>query len=150
MKNKQLFGINIGTSSALIIIVILSLVCFSGLSIASASADYRLSQKLAQRTTAYYAACNQAQEELRSLSDTLLAAYRASQDKEDYEAKIKESLKDSLNFTYVINDNQYLEVSVAPLYPDENDGRLYEITRFQVANISSPELDTSLPVFGNN
>lgn len=150
MKNKQLFGINIGTSSALIIIVILSLVCFSGLSIASASADYRLSQKLAQRTTAYYAACNQAQEELHSLSDTLLAAYRASQGKEDYEAKIKESIKDSLNFTYVINDNQYLEVSVTPLYPDENDGRLYEITRFQVANISSPELDTSLPVFGNN
>lgn len=150
MRNKQLFGVNIGTSSALVIIVILSLVCFAGLSFASASADYRLSQKLAQRTTAYYAACDQAQEELCSLSDMLLTVYQTSKDKEEYEAIIKESLKDSLNFTYAINDAQCLEVSVTPLYPDDNNGRLYEVTRFQVVNLSSPELDTSLPVFGNN
>lgn len=149
MKNKRLFGMNIGTSSALIIIVVLCLVCFSGLSIASASADYRLSEKLAERTTAYYDACNKAQEALLLLSDELAAVYESSSDQSDYEAKIKESYEDSLTFSYSINENQILQVNVAPLYPQSANGNYYEITTWQVINVSSPELDTSLPVFGS-
>ena len=150
MKRKQLFGMNIGTSSILIIIVILCLICFSGLSIASASADYRLSKKLADRTTAYYNACNQAQYSLLTLSDELAALYESSADQVEYETKIKESMQDSLIFSYSINENQILQVSVNPLYPQTKDGDYFEITSWQVMNISSPELDTSLPVFGSN
>lgn len=149
MKNRKLFGMNVGTSSALIIIVILCLVCFSGLSIASASADYRLSQKLAERTTSYYSACNKAQETLLTLSDELASLYKISVDQEDYEAKIKESLQDSLTFSYPINENQVLKITVTPLYPQTEEGDFFEVTGWQVMNLSSPDPDTSLSVFGS-
>lgn len=150
MKGKKRYGLNIGTSSILIIIVILCLVCFSGLSITSANADYRLSKRLADRTTAYYDACNQAQSALATLSEKLEAFYQQSSSKADYENKIKESLQDSLTFSYLINENQILQVSVSPLYPDTAEGDFIEITGWQVINITTPELDNSLPVFGSN
>lgn len=150
MKGKKRYGLNIGTSSILIIIVILCLVCFSGLSITSASADYRLSKRLADRTTAYYRACNQAQGSLATLSEKLEALYRQSSSKADYENKIKESLQDSLTFSYAISENQILQVSISPLYPDTAEGNFIEITGWQVINITTPELDNSLPVFGSD
>lgn len=150
MKGKKRYGLNIGTSSILIIIVILCLVCFSGLSITSANADYRLSKRLADRTTAYYDACNQAQSSLCMISEALEDLYQESSSEEDYENKIKRSLKDLFIFSYPINENQILQVSVSPLYPDTAEGDFIEITGWQVINLTTPELDNSLPVFGSN
>lgn len=150
MKKKKRYGLNIGTSSILIIIVILCLVCFSGLSITSANADYRLSKRLADRTTAYYDACNQAQGSLCTISQSLEDLYLESSSKEDYEDKIKRSLQDLFTFSYPINENQILQVSVSPLYPDTADGDFIEVTGWQVINTLTPELDNSLPVFGSD
>lgn len=150
MKGKKRYGLNIGTSSILIIIVILCLVCFSGLSITSANADYRLSKRLADRTTAYYDACNQAQSSLCMISEALEDLYQESSSEEDYENKIKRSLKDLFIFSYPINENQILQVSVSPLYPDTAEGDFIEITGWQVINLTTPELDNSLPVFGSD
>lgn len=148
METKRSYGINIGASSVLIIIVILCLVCFAGLSVASANADYRLSQKLEERTTAYYGACSEAQMTLAELSEKLSGFYTESSDKEDYEKKIKESLpQDSFTFCVSINENQSLKVSVEALYPDSKDGDYLKITCWQVVNLTTPELDQSLPVF---
>lgn len=150
MKGKKRYGLNIGTSSLLIIIVILCLVCFSGLSITSANADYRLSKRLADRTTAYYDACNQAQSSLAELSAKLEELYRQSSSKADYENKIKESLQDSLTFSCSINENQILKVNVTPLYPIAAEGDFIQITSWQIINTTTPELDNSLPVFGSD
>ena len=150
MKGKKRYGLNIGTSSILIIIVILCLVCFSGLSITSANADYRLSKRLADRTTAYYDACNQAQNSLCMISGALEDIYQESSSKEDYENKIKRSLQDLFIFSYPINENQILQVSVSPLYPDTAEGDFIQITSWQILNITTPELDNSLPVFGSD
>ena len=51
---------NIGSASILLVFVILCLVSFAVLSIVSANADSRLSTRVLERTTAYYDACNQA------------------------------------------------------------------------------------------
>jgi len=157
LNNKKRYGLNIGTSSILIIIVILCLVCFSCLSITSANADYRLSSKLAERTTSYYEACNQAQQRLLELSGKLEELYLESQDQSEYEAKIKEESlgdssapSDSISFSYSINDNQILQVSIAPLYPETSQGDFFKITGWQVINTMTPEQDNSLPVFGSN
>ena len=53
METKKRSGSSIGASSLLVIVVVVSLVCFAALSITSASADLRLSQKLAERTSTY-------------------------------------------------------------------------------------------------
>lgn len=150
MKNKKRYGLNIGTSSILIIIVILCLVCFSALSITSANADYRLSKRLADRTTAYYNACNQAQLYLCELSEELSGLYQESASEADYENKIKESMQDSLTFSCRIDENQILQVNISPLYPESPDGDFFHVTGWQVVNTVTPELDQSLPVFGSD
>lgn len=148
MGTKKSYGINIGASSILIIIVILCLVCFAGLSMSSANADYRLSQKLAERTTAYYEAGNEAQLVLARLSEELSAFYAKSSDRADYEQKIKESLtEDSFTFLISMNENQSLKVSIMPVYPDSADGDYLRVTCWQVVNLTTPEMDQTLPVF---
>ena len=147
VSRKKNYGLNIGTSSVLIIIVILCLVC---LSITSANADYRLSQKLAERTTAYYSACNEAQQTLYDLSGRLASFYEQSDSRDAYEQKIKESLTDSFTFDCTINENQILRVSVSPVYPSTPDQDYLQVDSWQVINLSTPELDQSLPVFGSD
>ena len=147
MNKKKSYGLNIGASSVLVIMVILSLVCFAGLSFASANADYRLSSKLAERTTAYYEACNKAQIALLDLSDELEVVYEVSTSPADYNRKIKESFTDSLTFTYSINENQSLQITATPVYPTSPSDAPYKITSWQIINLTTPELDETLPVF---
>lgn len=129
MSRKKSYGISVGTSSILVIIVILSLVCFAGLSVVSANADYQLSRKLADRTTTYYDAVSQAHEDL---------------------AKIKEPVTDSLTFSYDISDTQSLLVKLEPINSSTESDRPFTISRFQIVTTNEPELDTSLPVFLGN
>lgn len=150
MNKKKSYGLNIGASSVLVIMVILSLVCFAGLSFASAGADYRLSRKLADRTADYYQACNEAYLIIADLSEDLEIIYQSASSFSDYEAKIKESFQDSLIFSCPIGENQALRVELLPVYPISPDDALYEITCWQVINLTTPEQDNSLPVFFSN
>lgn len=150
METKKRSGSSIGASSLLVIIVVVSLVCFAALSITSAKADLRLSQKLADRTSSYYTACNKAQSTLKTLSAKFSAIYEESASEDDYNQKIEESLSDALTFSYPMNENQILQVSISPLYPEDSAGDFYQITSWQVINTTSLELDESLPVFQKN
>ena len=58
MKHKMKYSMPVGTSSILLIFMTLCLICFATLSLANANADYRLSKKLADHTSAYYQAAN--------------------------------------------------------------------------------------------
>ncbi len=131
MNNKRTsLGLNIGLSSILVIIVILCLVCFAGLSVASSNADRQLTGKLSTRESAYYAASS--------------AAYRAI-----YEAKKESSSSSENSFDkYInINSNQQLHV-IADLNPSNGDN--YEILCWQVVTVSEPEMDTSLSLLLGN
>ncbi len=144
MNRKKSYGISVGTSSILVIIVILSLVCFAGLSVVSANADYQLSRKLADRTTTYYQATSDAHQNLALLDKELQQIYDESNSESDYKAKIKESLSDSLTFSYFISDSQSLIVSVTPVYPAKADDVLFTVDQFQVVTTDEPALDNSL------
>lgn len=150
MNNKKRYGISVGSSSILIIIVILCLVCFAGLSIVSATADYKLSCRLAERTTGYYKASGLANQKLANLDQAFHSAYLESTSKEDYFQKIKESYADSLTFSYPVSDTQALCVSVKPVYPEEETGNFFEVTDFQIITTKEMELDNSLPVLLSN
>lgn len=126
MKNRS-YGMNIGASSILLIIVVLTLVSFAGLSLSSANADYKLCRKLSDRTQSYYEATTRGYEEL-------CAAYKKESSAED----------NSFSKDISINDNQVLRID-AVLNPSE--GTRYNITTFKIVNIIEPELDESLDVF---
>ncbi len=84
MSKKKSMGVNAGSSSILLIFVILCLISFATLSIVSANADYKLGQKILTRTTAYYDACNQAEESIAAIDCTLWNVYGTSSNAEEY------------------------------------------------------------------
>ncbi len=144
MKKKRGFGVNIGTSSIMLIFVILCLVSFATLSIVSAHVDYGLSKKLSERTQAYYQASNQGNEFLATLNSQLHETYLKSEDRESYYASVGESTSFSIELT----PQQSLEIHVDILYPENPDTDPFlKVSSWQIVTYDNLELDDSLPVF---
>ncbi len=136
------FGMNIGSSSLLLVFVVLCLVSFSVLSLSSAVADERLADKSIEKNITYYEASNLAQEKLAEIDKELVAAYeKASTSKEFFEL-----VGEGSSFTIPVSDNQELWVSVEYKYPD-GSGKLYTVTDYHLETVVVPEMDNSLNLF---
>lgn len=132
-KSGPEFHINVGSSSILLIFVILCLVSFATLSIVSANADAKLSGKVVERTTAYYEACNKAQTDIASMDDTLKAVYADSFDEDEYFMAVGHKK----TYIFPISALQTLSVSLDILYPEQAGEPFYRITSWQVISNSS-------------
>ena len=143
---KQEFKLNIGTASLLLVFIVLCLVTFATLSIVSSNADYKLSKKVAERTTAYYEACNTAQDNIAALDNTLRKMYDSSADETAY----FQTVGKSKSFAVPISDIQTLSVTVNILYPSSSEGSFYEIKAWQVLTTGDLEYDNSLNVLQTN
>ena len=143
MRNKRKsYGVNIGSSSILLIFVILCLVSFAVLSIVSAQTDYKLSCKLAERTTKYYEANNEVEAYLRDLQASLDKIYKDSATADDYFALAGHDT----TFSIQLSEQQMLNVHLTILYPGDGKG-YYEINTWKVETQDTLELDDTLPVF---
>ena len=143
MRNKRKsYGVNIGSSSILLIFVILCLVSFAVLSIVSAQTDYKLSCKLAERTTKYYKANNEVESYLRDLQASLEKIYEDSATAEEYFAVAGHDT----TFSIQLSEQQMLNVHLTILYPGDGKG-YYEINTWKVETQDTLELDDTLPVF---
>lgn len=140
---KNNISFHIGSSSLLLIFVILSLVSFAVLSLSSAVADKKLTDKMVKKTTDYYEACNQAQDKLHTLDLYLSKLYESGVTKEEF----FETAQDGTSFAITVSDYQTLEVDVTFLYPDTKEGPFYEITAWSLVNTNVPGSETTLPVF---
>lgn len=129
------FSLTIGSSSVLIIFVILCLVCLAMLSITSANSDQKLSKRILDRTTAYYTACNEAEKALAGIDHTLASIYTDSIDEEDYFSTVGHNK----SYTIPISDLQTLQVNIEILYPLSDEDTFYRITSWQVLNTRSVE-----------
>ena len=143
MSKKKSMGVNIGSSSILLIFVILCLVSFATLSIVSANADYRLGQKILTRTTAYYDACNQAEKSIAAIDRTLWTVYETAANEEEYFATVGHDK----SFLIPISDLQNLSIRIEILYPEKEGDTCYRIESWQVINVENLEYNNSLPVF---
>lgn len=142
-KNKQ-YGMNIGSSSILLIFIILCLVSFAALSLSSAVADQNLTQKAADKTSAYYEACNIAEQKLSKIDTTLSSLYASTQSEEEYFSQTNREL----SFSVSISDSQTLQVEIEVLYPTSSDGTFYEVTSWkEVTDESDLDYNETLPVF---
>lgn len=128
-KKKQ-FGMNIGSASILLVFVILCLVSFAVLSIVSANANNKLSARVLERTSAYYAACNQAEQSLAGMDNTLRRIYASSDSEDAYFA----SVGHGKSYVIPISDLQSLQVTIDILYPQADDDSFYRITAWQILN----------------
>lgn len=141
-KSRRSFGVNVGSSSILLIFVVLCLVAFAVLSIVSAQVDYNLSKKLAERSSKYYEACNEAEEFLANLESSLENVMASSTNEAEYFASAGENSV----FCIELSENQKLEVKATILYPPK-DGKYYRIDSWQVITDDSMELDDTLDLF---
>ena len=136
MKRRVGGNLNIGTSSLLLIFIVLSLVSFAVLSLSSALTDKRLTESNLNRTTMYYEACNTAEQKLRALDEQYLADYAST-------GAIPQDIPE---MTFPINDTQELYVKVLAHEPDET-GTMIEVVKWKVENITVPQIDDSINLF---
>lgn len=141
MKTKR-YGVNVGSSSILVVFVTVCLVSFAALSIVSANSDYKLTSKMAERSVNYYATCNQAYQSLAELDSTLETACANMSEENFYSQYGYEQ-----SFTYPISDIQSLRVTVRLNYPSSDNDPLYQIREWRIITTGTLDYDESLPVF---
>lgn len=141
MDKKREFTINIGLPSIMLIFVVLCLISFGVLSLVSANADRKLSQKVLERSAAYYDACNMAEEKLCELDTALKKAYQENPDQTDYLSAISTL---PTEFTIEISDIQYLKVTLSYLYPESAQEPFYLLQSWRVVTRDDLDYDTGL------
>ncbi len=133
--------LNMGTSSLLVIFLILSISIFATLSLSTAKSDYDFSDRLAQQKQAYYDACNQSELLLATLDSILAEEIQQSSSAQDYFDKTLSSLdnKDkgfaiedqidggdlTLSWQIPFSDSKMLSVVVCIPYPTGMDTAHY-------------------------
>ena len=143
MDKKKNFPMNIGLSSILLIFVVLCLVSFSILSIVSANADKKLSQKVMNRSIAYYNACNEAETMLKDVDEQLHTLYSDASDDSAYLVEVSTMEQ---TYHYTISDLQELEVVLNYPVPASDKDPFYEIVSWKVINLQDTAYDEQLHV----
>ena len=105
-----------GTSTLLLIFVSLCLLTFAVLSFLSARADQNLSRKTAERTSAYYETCNQAEDRLGETDRMLEKIWQETANEKAYFQAVRKTFEDMdfdeeshmLSFSVPLTDTQVL------------------------------------------
>lgn len=157
--NKKKGFLGAGLSTVLLVFVMLCLIVFAVLSLTTARADQQMSQKLAERTTAYYAAQSQAYEKVKKIDDILVKQY--NEGKEQFAENVWTVLQEVsdltvsqeddgqsvvCSFLQPVDDTQQLEVELTIGLPSEEGEACYRITGWQVQPVEEWKADTGLPV----
>jgi hypothetical protein len=155
---------NIGFSTILITFVMICIVTFCALALLTANSDYKLSKKVADRTTGYFQAEELAYQIIADIDKQLSAIYSAHSGEENYKQNAAEILQkyadehtdirfttdDSLcvSYTIPVTDTQTLSVSLQVCYPPTSDGVFYQLTEWKSITEYPQEDDTSLHLLG--
>lgn len=148
MKKKRVRPLlTAGTSTLLLIFLSLCLLTFAALSFLSARTDQNLSKKMADRTTAYYNASNEANDRLEKIDELLLRIYNDSEDSETYFEKVSGNFKEfqtenqTLSFSVPLAEKQLLFVELKILYPNNGES-FYSISQWKTVNTAEWIPDT--------
>ena len=120
---KNSLSLNIGSSSILLIFVIICLIAFAALSLSTAIADKKLSDRISDRTLNYYKAVADIETQLNAFDRELAEKYADSADESDY----FDGLNDEYEFSSIIDDRSMVVAVVVPTYPTDEDDTLYEV-----------------------
>lgn len=152
---KRVF-LSVGIPSILMIFLVLCLVTFSLLSLSSAKADSRLSEKMADHTKAYYTACSQANHLLEETDGILARLYASSENETAYFNGLAAAFPDHeiwlldsrrLSFSVPIEDQQLLQVTLDLHYPAGADENFWTVSQWQTVNTQEWEKDDSLNLY---
>lgn len=146
--------ISTGTTTIVLIFVLLCLLTFSVLSLVSARANLRLSQKSADRTSAYYEAENLANDILIRVNECLVK--NQDQEEETFLKNVRSELAESEEITFTddrtlawsvpLAENQYLKAEIRISSEPFSDGAYYEIISWNTYNDYDWGSDEPLPL----
>ena len=129
---------NFGFSTILLAFVMICIVTIAALSLMTANSDYKLSQKVASKNTAYYEAEKKAYETLAEIDHLLANAYKEASGANGYYKNIETALaaqetgeydRTTGSYTYHVSiaENQNLEIKLKIYYPLDDTSGFYEI-----------------------
>lgn len=147
-----------GLSTLLLVFVMLCLIVFSVLSLSTARADLEMSQKVADRTKAYYQAQGRASERLKAIDAVLARQYNETDKKASYLQGAQTALQQDLTvtemengqgllcvYTEPINETQQLRVELQITEPEKEESYV-QILSWEAEQIEDWNGDTGLPV----
>lgn len=134
MKKRSYPVVNIGIVPVFTICVILCMVTFAVLSYMSADRDFRFSSQVAEQTTTYYDAVNEANQQIASLNQTLLDSWNRG---------VYEQTESSYAFSVPVSDTKELIVELTRIDP-QPDGSCTRIERFEETSTTKWHGDDSL------
>ncbi|MEF9983421.1 MAG: hypothetical protein RR806_00875 [Oscillospiraceae bacterium] len=147
-NNKRSSSLGVGSSSILIIFVLLCIVTFAILSLVSANADKTLAEKNFLYAQSYFVAENKAEKNLTLIDTTLSDVFEKANNEKSYFSLAKKSLADIEGITVIEDENLYVDysfdlnpkqklvVNLQIIFPLENNGT-YKILKWQVQKSSS-------------
>ena len=154
-KEDKIRFSNFGFSTILLSFVMICVVTFSALTLVTAHSDYKLSNKVATKTSEYYKAQEQAYERLSVLESLFINCYMASIDSGAYFGRIaahstnygtfiKSDEACYLLFEEPIAENQHLSVKLRICYPESDSDTFFEIVEWKSVYTREAPEDTFL------
>lgn len=150
MNRKKYPVTNIGTSLILTVFIILALVTFAVLSMINTNHDYEFTEKIADRTSRYYEASNDASALLAQIDETARQCYTSNQT--EYYLAVQKKLGQMkgvttestgenclVSYSVPIGDSQALDVETEILYPSNQGDPFYAVHKWQ--EVSTREWD---------
>lgn len=141
--------VNIGSSSLLIIFLILCLATFAILSLSSAKSDYTSSQRLAQHKTEYYEASAKAEMVLAEIDYALAEGIPASDISTDVNGIMTQTDGHQISYEVPMSEKQALRVVLRLTDPAKHEN-YYEITAWQVISTDTWEGSQSIELMPVN
>ena len=170
MKKKPSSFINIGFSSIVMVFIMICLVTFATLSVLTAHSDYRLSQKVVDKTNAYYQADAIARNMMKNIDNELYRIYLTSTSADafyqaistaNFSEKAPAQVSDlvlevmeetaAISYAVPVSEVQTLHVSLKINYPFAESECFSTITRWQTVTENAPdESDEYLNLYTGN
>lgn len=162
-KKTQASFVNMGSSSLLVIFLVLSLVTFATLSLSSSKSDFAFSERLAERKTSYYDACNKAEIILNQVDEILENTYNDSST--NYLPSVKKALneltfeangetvqltsdfslsKPIVSYDVTLNEKQSLSVILVISDSSKVSEGFYQVKQWKITSIADWNGDNTL------
>lgn len=153
MANQEVkSSMNIGSSSLILIFIVLCLATFGLLSLSSAKSDWNLAEKNARSVKNYYEADRKGEEFVNEMDHTLKQIFEGNPGEGELMAQVREELAE-----YYREDTGFLTAEVPMAYDQalhielsvtEDKNTRYQIESWKVINTVDYEIDDSMPVWG--
>lgn len=137
-----------GFSSILLIFVMICIVTFATLTLVTANSDYKLSKKVAAKSTSYYEGEEFVYRRMEEIDNACMDAYLQAANANAFYTKMNLLDSHEVCITYSVSENQYLEVILEITYPSSDTEHFMDIKKWQLINVPMEIEDTGWNLIG--